>query len=247
MTETASALFWLPRIEEGLLPTPETVVVPYRHDQLMGYFDGEDRYPENVKEGKAELDATVAGVLKATKVVGIGAFVRTDLASAKHNGPESYRIQTPSDGVRVILDTFEDNELKFGIGGPTPAAFLVRQWLKIHHDFTAFGGHPIGREWRYFASASGVECRHFYWPEEAIRNPRRRDGAPPGLADWRVSLRRMTATEPPEELGRWALAAAGLMGDVEESWSVDFAQTTDGKWWLIDMAPGYSSWHPEHP
>lgn len=238
MTETASALFWLPRLEEGLLPTPETVVVPYDHMKLMGVFDSAEQHPETAVPGEEELQRVVAAVLKATRQTGIGSFVRTDLASAKHNGPDSYRIMAPSHGKRVILDTFEDNELKFGIGGPTPGAFLVREWLDIAHDFIAFGGHPIGCEWRYFASPSGVLCRHFYWPEEAIRNP--------STASWRASLRLMAEEEPPAKLENWALAAAWLMGDVEESWSVDFAQATDGRWWLIDMAPGYSSWHPDH-
>ena len=28
-------------------------------------------------------------------------------------------------------------------------------------------------------------------------------------------------------------------------WSIDFARTRDGLWWLIDMAAGDQSWHPE--
>lgn len=28
-------------------------------------------------------------------------------------------------------------------------------------------------------------------------------------------------------------------------WSIDFAETTDGDWYAIDMAAGIASWHPE--
>ena len=37
--DNASALFWLPRIEEGLLPSPTTVVIPYAHGVSLGVED----------------------------------------------------------------------------------------------------------------------------------------------------------------------------------------------------------------
>ena len=66
--------------------------------------------------------------------------------------------------------TFEDNVLK-GIADAT-SAFLVREFLEIPAAFEAFGGLPIGREWRFFADQESVLCRHFYWPEAAFEGHR---------------------------------------------------------------------------
>ena len=33
---------------------------------------------------------------------------------------------------------------------------------------------------------------------------------------------------------------------IEGFWSVDFCKGADGQWYLIDMATGANSWHPEH-
>jgi hypothetical protein len=30
------------------------------------------------------------------------------------------------------------------------------------------------------------------------------------------------------------------------AWSVDFAQDSMGKWWMLDMALAYNSFHPSH-
>ncbi len=41
-----------------------------------------------------------------------------------------------------------------------------------------------------------------------------------------------------------ALNTAGTVND-DTSWSVDFAQDTDGECWLIDAALAEKSWHPD--
>ena len=39
---------------------------------------------------------------------------------------------------------------------------------------------------------------------------------------------------------------AGMVGAVlNDSWSIDFAKDSEGRWWLIDMALAEQSWHPE--
>jgi len=65
------------------------------------------------------------------------------------------------------MSTIEDNEMKFWMSEEyPPAAFMVREFLDLDASFKAFGGLPIAREWRIFASPEKVICYHPYWPAE---------------------------------------------------------------------------------
>lgn len=234
MTDVNSAEFWLPKITAiPILPgvgIPRTVVVPYAHEHAMAAFEDGADWPA--------WDDLLEAVWAAVEEVGVPAFVRTDLASAKHDGPGSYRIEKRDDIPAVLSLTAQDNEMKFWPLGPTPNAFLVREWLNLDAPFSAFGGHPIAREWRYFASRKGVDCRHFYWPEHALRAA--------DTEGWELLLSAMAADDPPDFLDVVACQAASVCSTGADGWSVDFAQDRDGKWWLIDMATAATSWHPDH-
>lgn len=226
--DPTSALYWLPKIVD-VCPTPETRVVEYDHQQAVAALGGDKSYDD--------WPNIVNSVWNAAMDIGLPTFVRTDLASAKHNGPSAYRIERQSDVGNALSETVEDNEMKLWLTGPMPRAFLVRRWLRLDAPFTAFGGHPIAREWRYFVSDGAVTCSHFYWPEDAIHSPSR--------PEWRSVLANMAEREPPPKLSAMARRAAKVCPDLTE-WSVDFACDQAGRWWLIDMANGEQSWHPTH-
>ena len=225
-----SALYWLPKIVGADLPTPATVVVPYDHHEALEILDG-------LKP--AHWDTWAREVTEAAGAVGWPVFIRTDLASAKHEGPDAYKANGPADVSKILAATIEDNELKLWLD-ERPQAFLVRRFLDLNVIFTAFDGLPIAMEWRYFATAEQVMCRHFYWPEDAIQFW---DAEEP--EDWRRRLREMALLEPPPELAAWAVQAVKACPKAK-SWSVDFAQDIDGQWSLIDMATADRSWHPAH-
>ena len=224
-----SALIWLPKIKEAGLPLPRTIIVPYDHqlDLARMYVDHD--------AARREIDAVAA----ACEQIGYPCFIRTDLASAKHSGPHAYLAQGPADVPVVMGLTIEDNEMKFWTAQP-PQAFLVREYLELDAPFTAFGGLPIAREWRYFADESGVRCKHFYWPEEAIQFFRcaEADG-------WRDKLTALHDIDPRIEERIAAMSRAAVAACGGGYWSVDWACDRSGKWWLIDMARGQDSWHPE--
>ena len=228
MKNPNSALMWLPKIIAAGLPVPRTEIVSYQHDLVVPIFDGEE---------SAELDRLEKGVKIAAEKIGYPVFIRTDLASAKHSGPKSYRATSPAGIGQVVLSTIEDNELKFWMhprGGPQ--AILVREFLILPAPFTAFHGLPISREWRLFADRERVWCSHFYWPTMALEEQ-------PGLpGNWRELLAELQQPfiERPLLEGM-AIQAAGAVGG--GTWSVDFAQDADGKWHLIDMAQACDSWH----
>lgn len=229
-----SALYWLPKLALAGLGEwlPETVIIDYDHSNAVGMIEGEPSYPS--------WPHLVERIGDAADSIGWPVFIRTDLASAKHNGPISYLAKSRDDLPRVLGDTVEDNELKFWLTGPTPQAFLVRKFLTLESAFEAFGGLPINREWRLFATASEVVCFHPYWPENAIQFFDK--GEP---EHWRESLAELHERPIGREwdaITETAKAAAGAC-DAAKAWSVDFAKDTNGKWWLIDMAHMESSWH----
>ena len=224
--EPESALIWFPAILAAGLPVPRTEMILFNHESLWPVLDGKEAQGFPMEQLKRScLD------------IGYPVFLRTDLSSAKHDGPISYRAKSEEDLWRCVVRTFEDNAIK-DIACFT-RAFMVREFLDLPAPFTAFRGHPIAREWRLFASQSQVVCEHFYWPEEAF------EGGWASVKEWREMLKGLSSP-PPElnELREMALQATQAIGQGE--WSVDFAQDRAGKWWLIDMAVARKSWHPDH-
>lgn len=224
-----SALIWFPAIEAAGLPVPRTMFVDYEPSSLWPICDGQEPL----------ADFPLATLKETAAQMGYPLFVRTDLSSAKHDGPKSYRADSEADLLRCIGRTFEDNAMK-DIASST-RCWMFRELLNISYSFTGFGGLPIGKEWRFFADQDGVKCHHFYWPEQAFE---RGFGVPD---DWRERLA-VLSVEPDDDtlatLSAMVLKAVQAIG--ENCWSVDFAQDETGKWWLIDMARAESSWHPKH-
>lgn len=228
---SVSALYWLPRVLELGIQVPKTAFVPIEdYLDLMRIFDGEE--PSTWKDLSSRIDA-------AAEQFGEACFLRTDIGSAKHSGPKAYRFPGPDSArFQPVIETIEDHELKH-MFGPDPQALMLREFLELEAPFTAFGGLPISREWRFFADAGRVHCAHFYWPHSAIEF--RSGVGPPG---WREALDHLQQKPAEfEDLSRLAIEAAGACGAFP--WSVDFAKTVDGRWYLIDMAPMHQSWHWE--
>lgn len=242
-----SALYWLPATR-GRMPSPKTTLVPYDHYAcLSGLYSGGDT---------KVLEATSQAVLVAAETMlretgKQAVFIRGDHTSAKHSGPGAYRFNQ-GDGIerirQIVSYGIEDAEGK-SWGEWVQESWMVREWLDLESTFGAFGygpertPHPIAREWRFFADRDGVVCHQPYWPPEPIEESLD-DG------DWKAKLthlnRPLSSTEE-AQLGAWATEAARLC-PAAKSWSVDFAQDVDGKWWLIDMAVAAASFHyPDCP
>src|SRR3989304_3300147 len=98
-----SALYCFPRIAH--LRVAETRFVQYDHAVWVSVMESRKRLPEFDKV----LAATVEKVASVADELGYPLFVRSDLASAKHQGPDSYLIRDP-EGIRQVLwATVEDN------------------------------------------------------------------------------------------------------------------------------------------
>lgn len=238
-----SALAWWPRIEKAIPATalPRTEFVPVSLETLCAFAEG---------TGGADVAAAVRAVDEAAvRVGGFPVFVRTDLRSAKREGHGACVLRGP-DWTEAFLGNLGDIIL----GSHWPQAFMVREFLRLDSRYTAFGGLPVAREFRFFAGRSQVTCHHPYWPSEAIEV---QDGGEDAFsnfhpvldarpANWRelhADTFRPLSAEEHALLSAWAMRAADACCDLAACWSVDFAQDAEGRWWLIDMADAERSWH----
>jgi len=245
-TNPNSALYWYPRIgdssDELAASVPETEFVSYNFMESLGVLEGD--VPDPLPWGE---------FVAAVEDVGYPAFIRTDQKSVKHAGPGAYKATEPDD-IPTIVAVLTDHHVK---ANRHPAALMIREWVDVNAAFRAFDGLPIGRELRMFASPTEAECHHFYWPEEAIADGR---GEPRAMdseellssKEWRSDLDKLSDVPPDtlDALGDDAKAVAKSLNNKPEIpddtvWSIDFAEDTDGMWWLIDAALAEDSWHPE--
>lgn len=215
---------------------PETILVTAVSGSVLGSLevDGHGR-------GRGEnLQRTLDRVMNAAGEIGYPVFLKSDLSSQKHRGIEHIKAENPGDVERLVPEIFEDNVCK----DLFPEGIMVREWLTIVADFKAFGGLPIGSEWRVFATKDEVLCQHPYWPKDAIKFWKCPGEKEP--AGWRSSLRRAQAVRLPE----WALEAAMGMAEAcpaAKAWSVDFAlgwgSGGSARVYMIDMADAKHSEH----
>ena len=226
MLERSSLLWWWPRVRDVAVPKPRTVVVRVGWRVLMELLDGRP-LPEEVR----------AWVEVCARELGYPLFVRTDLASCKHEWGRTCFVEKPEDLWRNVFRLVDGN----GVLDLACEAIVLREYIPLVHAFRAFWGLPVARERRYFVRDGEVVCHHPYWPEDAIRffGVEEPDG-------WREALRALSE-EPPEEVGMLSGYARELARALPGAWSVDFALGQDGRWYFIDAAEAARSWHPPCP
>lgn len=233
-----SMLYWWPLAALTDVPRPETIIIWTGIHPLMNMLDGKP-LPDHLKDF----------ITIGAKKLGYPLFIRTDLASGKHNWKETCYVPSKDVLFQHIYGVVEENDMA-GILGLNYQAIVLRKFIPLEHHFTAFWGQmPVAKERRYFIRDGKVECHHPYWQEEAI-----------AVSSW-----------PEEELIKaynlpknWRSLLADLNRETEEEislltsyaeqfgkylsgyWSLDFAKGQDGKWYFIDAALGDQSWHPEH-
>lgn len=229
-----SALHWLDAAEaateHSTVNTPETEVVEIDFMDSLSLLDG-DTDPEGIPQ---------ADLIDAARDLGWPVFIRSDLTSAKHEGLGAVQARDETNVRPVTADIVSDCAMK----SMFPSALLVREWIDIEAEFTAFDGLPIGTEFRVFAGPDDVQCAHYYWPEDSIRNASLPED------EWQEARKR-AADEPLPSSVRVAATSAARHANKHEAtdplavWSVDFALDADGEWWLIDMALAAESWAPD--
>jgi hypothetical protein len=224
-----SAKFWFPKIANLPLAgirVPKTIMVDYDEEALSASLLGKET---------AEYERLYYAVEDATREIVGPAFIRTDITSAKHVGRSAYIVEKPDDLNHALLTTLSHAQLKSYHSKVKSSAIMVREFIKVKHNRTAFRGLPIGNEWRIFAHQVGHQCSHHYWPKEAL-DGMMDDGNEPVWSQAWVRT----------DLQDTAAFVAKLIG--VGKWSFDFVEDVNGQWWLVDMATAGNSYHaPECP
>lgn len=223
-----SLLYWWPKIENLGIPVPKTEILEVDRETLSSVL--ERPWPAHL----------AVHVYETARKIGFPLFVRTDLASGKHAWRRSCYVPTAEILLANIHRVVEENEIH-GVVGLDYRALVFREFLTLFALFTAFRGDlPIAKERRYFVRDGDVQCHHPYWAEEAVA------GGRPKADGWRESLVMLNEEHESEVeiLTSYSEKVAKVM---EGYWSIDYAFAADGTWYLIDMAEGEKSWHPDCP
>lgn len=230
--EKNSLLYWYPKIKKLPIPMPKTVIVKIPFENFLNFLDD----PSALKDYQKEI-------ILAAKKVGFPLFLRTDLASGKHDWLETCYVEKPEKLMRNIYGVVEANftadPVRHPLGLPCQA-LVFREFVELDCKFKAFNGLPIARERRYFIKDGKVMCHHPYWPEDAIRFWR--ETKEPD--NWKEMLAELNL-ERPREIKLLTSYAEKVAEILEGYWSIDFAKAKTGIWYLIDAALGEESWHPK--
>ena len=220
-----SMFYWYPKIKDLKIPQPKTVML-YMSKDL-----------DNPYEAEKKLELWRDRINQSAAEIGYPLFLRTDQASAKHNWKNSAYVANKDKLSSCVFNTLEFNYCADMMGLPV-LGLVFREYIEMDAIFTAFSGEmPVNPEIRFFIKDGKVLCEHWYWIEDAIRNA--------SCSDWKDKMRKKQEKLLIQEYKLLNQYAETVAKEFEGYWSVDFCRGKDGTWYLIDMARGAKSWHPE--
>lgn len=122
------------------------------------------------------------------------------------------------------------------MGAPAYNAYVIREFIEIDYLFKAekYGNLPIGPEVRFFINNNRIVCHHFYWQENSFNAS--------GKWDMELSALKDIVEQDYKIIADIVVKVAEKM---DGFYSVDFAKAKNGNWYLLDMAEGHLSWHPD--
>lgn len=206
------------------------------------------RYPEtwkvdleiNEEDMNCPAEWDTGEVKKTIEKLGLPVFIRTDQSSHKHWMEKASKISEMNDKHidSHIFELINHNALVLFIGRLPFSCLYLREWIDIEHGFKAFlGNMKVGKEVRCFINDNELLNKHYYWIEDAIRDP--------NANDWREKLKEIKNKSLKEsESEDFMSQLRKVCDEFDGFWSVDFAKTKDG-WHIIDMARGEVSWYPK--
>jgi hypothetical protein len=220
--------YWFPKLAATGVPVPRTELITAGVD-LSLLLDGIT--PSGFEGFMLDIHAA------ACRIPGPPWFLRTGHTSGKHRWAETCRVERLSRSSAHVAALTEASALADIIGLPTNT-WAVREFLDLRASFTAFHGMPVAREFRIFVKDGPVQCIHFYWPEDSIRNPT--------ISDWKSELRVMESLGH-EEWEALSTLACRVSDAFDGAWAVDFAMldraSDSGAWVAIDMAEAARAFH----
>ncbi len=254
-----SMLTWWPPTKDLGIPVPDTEIIEVEPVEAEGLLYGcathepdagcwDDAPGAKKADCVPLLNPYREAIEQAGERLGYPLFVRTDLTSGKHSWRDTCFVPDPLTVMRHVWAVVESHALiSFP---PRPGqdmrvqGIVLREFLTLDAPFKTFNGMPVARERRYFVDAGEVACYHPYWQDPTNIA----SGFPYGEEEpdrWREQLAALNV-EPAAEVELLSAYARKVAQALPGAWSVDFALSEDGKWYLIDMAVAEDSWHPDH-
>jgi len=223
---------WYPLIKD-IVATPKTVMIPMEkwfEDIGKAIDTGKDPEMVRLVQKSKEAVQELGGIYPV--------FLRSDQTSNKHMWKDTCFIKNENQIENAIANILEFTMMAFGLsfGG-----VVVREFLLLPHEFTAFKGMPVSKEFRFFIKNSELLCWHPYWfPSCMTWGVKEKD--------WLSKLREVQKLYPSdlEVLTDKALDISKAVEPlkVEDNfWSIDFCWSKQYGWTVTDMATGKDSYH----
>lgn len=225
MEEQSSMFNWFPIVNTLQIPQPATILMWFDNKSKVMIVGDSIRYTSTLKQR----------LMAAAAQLGYPLFMRTDQTSGKHAWKGTCYVESEDRLLGNLAGLIEYSE-NAGFFGLPLGGIVLREYVPMKSTFTAFNGMPIAPERRYFIRDGSIQCKHPYWPADAMRFY----GKEP--KNWKKELEAMSKVSMKDEvlLDKYALMVAEKL---EGYWSVDFCKAKDGRWMLIDMARGEVSFH----
>ena len=222
--ELNSMFYWYPKIKDLHIPQPKTEMYRFTENEFKT-IQHEEGMPVSIYEH----------CLPIAEKIGFPLFMRTDNSSCKHNWKQTCYVQSKEDLERHIMDLLEYSGMQ-GWMSYVDKGLVFREFIPLTTKFTAFSGEfPVNKERRYFIEDRLVKCHHPYWYPDAIEGHTEKK-------NWRSIVDALNYENESEI--KFLTHYAELVGSVLDGyWSVDFAMSKKGTWYLFDMARGNESFH----
>ncbi len=216
-----SIAFWLPVLQNHNFPIPKTIIVnadiELNHILEGKLLKGSERFFNELE--------------KAVDIVGLPAFLKTEMLSNKHDWKDSCFIKSKSTLPSHIRNLIEMSYMATIDRRTDYNFFAVRQFIETEKVFNYFPGDmPITKEVRIFVRNNKIECKHPYWPVKIFEKIE---------SDLIKKIRILNKKDDgiTNKMGNYiARIFSGY-------WSIDLLKAKNGEWYCIDMAIGEKSWH----
>lgn len=220
--------FWFPRLLKAGVSVPRTEIVRTDID-LSVICDG---------EAPIGFDGFLDELRAAGERIGPAPwFLRTGHGSGKHDWDRTCYVAESGQLRNHVAALVEWSHSVDMLGLPT-GVWAVREFLTLRSSFTAYRSMPVAREFRAFVVGGRLQCLHPYWPERAILL------GLPGDAEWESKWREMSRIGADVQwAARRVVQAISPHFVGTGDWSVDICETSDGRWFVTDMAKADRSFH----
>lgn len=220
----SSMFYWYPIIKTIPIPQPKTEMYKFTEKEFK-IIQHDEGIPVSIYEN----------CLSLAEKIGFPLFMRTDNSSCKHEWKRTCYVPSKEELKRHIFDLLEYSSMQ-GWMSYVDTGLAFREFIPLMTKFTAFAGDfPINKERRYFIKDRLVQCHHPYWYPKAIEGHTKQK-------NWNSIVDSLNYENDSEI--KFLTHCAEQVGSILDGyWSVDFAMSKTGIWYLFDMATGDESFH----